>query len=194
METLAKWKSPKENRIIVNESAFALGLARPSDLRTAPELSVKTVLIVDADLGFVFWLGQVLRVAGYAVLPAQSVPGAAALLAECNLAVDVLIVEPSLPGASDLVAALRHDRENVKVVAVSEGAAPDGSQLEADAACEKPVETSEECLFEWTRMMRRTLVELGGSTHGFFPRKARTNPSPAGGRRGGPRRARPDWQ
>ncbi len=123
---------------------------------------MKTVLIIDADLGFNFWLGQVLDVAGYAALPARGVPDAKVLLAECKLMLDFLIVDPSLPGASEFAKALRHDRENIKVVAVSESAAANGSQVEADAACEKPAETSEEALFEWARMLRRILVELGG--------------------------------
>jgi hypothetical protein len=35
-----------------------------------------TVLIIDNDLGFMFWLGQILSEAGYAVLPAKSAPEA----------------------------------------------------------------------------------------------------------------------
>lgn len=123
---------------------------------------VKTVLIVDADLGFVFWLGQVLDVAGYSAFPARSVPDARALLAECKLAVDVLILNPSLPGASDLVTAFRHNPENIKVVAVSEGGSINGSRLDADATCYKPADISEQTRLEWTRVLQRVLFEVRG--------------------------------
>jgi len=121
---------------------------------------VKTVLIVDADLGFVFWLGQALDVAGCSAFPARSVPDARALLAECKLAVDVLILDPVLPGASDFVMALRHDRENIKVLAVSDGGAITGFRLDADATCDKPADVSEQGRLERTKMLQRMLFEV----------------------------------
>ena len=33
-----------------------------------------TVLIIDNDLGFIFWLGQILNDVGYAALPAKLRP------------------------------------------------------------------------------------------------------------------------
>ena len=121
---------------------------------------MKTVLIVDADLGFVFWLGEALHAAGYAAFPARSVPLARTSLAEWQLAVDILIVDPSLPGASNFVRALRQDREDMRVVAVSEGD-ESGPLFRADVACEKPAGTSREALSEWNAMMRGMLLNLG---------------------------------
>jgi DNA-binding response OmpR family regulator len=121
---------------------------------------VRTVLIVDADLGFVFWLGQVLHVAGYAAFPARSVPEARSLIDECKLAVDVLVLDPSLPGAFDFVMVLRHNRENIKVVAVSEGSSIKGSRVDADATCDKPADTSEQTQLEWTKVLQLMLFEV----------------------------------
>ena len=60
---------------------------------------VKTVLLVDDNLGFAFWLGQALDRAGYETWPARSVPAAESLLEEVPLAVDLLVINASLPRA-----------------------------------------------------------------------------------------------
>jgi hypothetical protein len=66
-----------------------------------------TVLIIDNDLGFMFWLGQILNEAGYAVLPAKSASEAVELMSENNIEADLLIINPSLPGVVRLVGELR---------------------------------------------------------------------------------------
>ena len=50
---------------------------------------MKTVLVIDSDLGFVFWLGRGLDQAGYPSFPAKSVPNAKTLLNELKIAVDL---------------------------------------------------------------------------------------------------------
>jgi DNA-binding response OmpR family regulator len=79
---------------------------------------VQTILIVDSDLGFVFWLGQALFKVGFEVFPAKAVPDALTLLSECVPALDLLIINFSLPGAPDFVTALRLAQDNVKVIAL----------------------------------------------------------------------------
>ena len=58
----------------------------------------KTILITDRDLGFVFWLGQLLDDAGYQALPARSSVDAIALQNQFHLKIDLLILNPSLVG------------------------------------------------------------------------------------------------
>jgi len=79
-----------------------------------------TVLIVDDDLGFVFWLGRSLDAAGYRSLPAKSITDATILLEELNIQIDLLIVNPSLPGAGGFISRLRRSPGSVKVIAVSD--------------------------------------------------------------------------
>jgi hypothetical protein len=83
---------------------------------------VKNILIIDHDLGFVFWLGQALDAGGYETLPAKSVSDAISLLNELRVTTDVLIVRSTLPGAEELAAVLRRAQRNLKVIAlVDEG-------------------------------------------------------------------------
>jgi len=80
---------------------------------------VKNILIVDNDLGFVFWLCQALDAAGYETLPAKGVPEATALLAQLEVWVDVLMVRRTLPGADVFAAELRcSQRGHVKTIAL----------------------------------------------------------------------------
>jgi DNA-binding response OmpR family regulator len=67
---------------------------------------VKPILLVESDGGFLFWFGQGLAQAGYAVIPARSVPDAEALLGEPQIAVDLLIVNPALPYTAGFVETL----------------------------------------------------------------------------------------
>ena len=81
-------------------------------------MPIKTVLIVDRELGFVFWLGQALDRAGYQALPAKSCEDAAELLNQLNVEIDLLIVGHSLPGASAFADELRRSQGYLRVIAV----------------------------------------------------------------------------
>ena len=67
----------------------------------------KTVLIIDHDLGFVFWLGQTLDAAGFAAVPARDVPNAVSIITEHHLAVEVVVLNAALANAVPLISALR---------------------------------------------------------------------------------------
>ena len=76
-----------------------------------------TILIADHDLGFVFWLGGALGEAGYQALPAKRITDAAAWAGKFEI--DVLVVNPSLPGAADFVKKLRCSQGHLQVIALS---------------------------------------------------------------------------
>ncbi len=82
---------------------------------------MKTVLIVDSDLGFVFWLGKALDAHSYTALPAKSVPDAALLIMQLNLTVDVLVIDVALPGAPDFITALHRSQKDVRVISTQDG-------------------------------------------------------------------------
>jgi len=80
---------------------------------------VKNILIVDDDVGFVFWLCQLLDGAGYETVPATGIPEAAGALAELNVWVDLLMVRRVLPGADAFAAELRFSqRGRLKAIAL----------------------------------------------------------------------------
>jgi hypothetical protein len=81
-------------------------------------MPTRTVLIVDRELGFVFWLGQALDRAGYQALPAKSCEDAAELLKQLNVEIHVLIVGHSLAGAAAFADSLRRSQGHLKVIDV----------------------------------------------------------------------------
>src|ERR1700688_1897420 len=80
--------------------------------------AMKNILIVENDLGFIFWLGGALVAADYQPWPACGVSDAAELVDKAALPIDLLIVDPSLPGVSKLIAVLRRSQAELKVIAL----------------------------------------------------------------------------
>ena len=101
---------------------------------------MKTVLVVDNDLGFLFWLGKTLENAGYNVVPAVSIPKAHSLLSALTLVPDLLIISPTFSGGGDFIGILRRDWPGMRVVAAVDEDIPDASRLpvEVDRWIRKP--------------------------------------------------------
>jgi hypothetical protein len=124
---------------------------------------VKTVLLVDDDLGFAFWLGQALDRAGYETWPAHSVPAAESLLATVRLPVDLLVINASLPRAPAFAADLGRTRAGLKVIAVYEGPDDVGQPFpEACAAHHKPKTIDTLAKLEWVQLVTGVLAVNGG--------------------------------
>ena len=79
--------------------------------------AVKTVLVIDDDLGFLFWIGKTLEHAEYNVIPAVSTAKAHSLLSALALAPDLLIINPVLPDSADFIDILRRDSPGLRVMA-----------------------------------------------------------------------------
>ena len=77
-----------------------------------------TVLIVDQDLGFVWWLGEILQTAGCSVVPALNCQQAINLMKELNLNLDLIFVDPTLSGIPSMIEILRAGQDKIKIVDV----------------------------------------------------------------------------
>ena|ERR1700688_4775029 len=131
-----------------------------------------TVLILDRDLGFVFWLGQVLINAGYQALPANSCEAGTELVRQLNLGIDMLIVSYSLPGADVFLNSLRHSQGHLKVIAVLDaGEEPVKALSGADAAQHRPSLVNEGVETEWAETIKGVLAR-GGATTRIRPSRA----------------------
>jgi hypothetical protein len=111
---------------------------------------MRNILIVDGDLGFVFWLGQALDRAGYQALPARTCEDATELVSQLHLAIHILIVNGLLPDAGALAMALRASDRHLKVIAVTgEGDEQSSVFPEADAFHRKCSGGGEAAEREW---------------------------------------------
>lgn len=78
-----------------------------------------TILILDKDLGFSFWLGLALNTPNCRAFPAKSVRDATALIAHYRLKIDFLIVNPAVPGSAEFTRALRRDQKHLRVATLA---------------------------------------------------------------------------
>jgi hypothetical protein len=118
----------------------------------------RTILIVDSDLGFICWLGCTLNAVGYVALPAQDWRNASALLRRLNVGVGLLVVNYSLPGASEFTEVLRRSNEHLRVIAlVGEGGDPTVAFPGADASQSKFSHLGEVSETEWLESVEAVL-------------------------------------
>ena len=81
--------------------------------------ATKNILIVDNDLGFIFWLGAALVGAGYRPWPACSLSDAISVANRKPLSrLHLLVVNASLPGVSKLIAHFRRTQAHLRVIAL----------------------------------------------------------------------------
>jgi len=117
---------------------------------------VQVILIVDSDLGFVFWLGHAIDEGGWEALPAKSVTDALSLIGQLQTAVDLLIVNPSLEGIAGLVEKLLELNPNLKVIALlASGEKPVAG---VDACVRKPDRVDESSKLKWQQTIGQLLV------------------------------------
>jgi len=116
----------------------------------------RAILLIDTDLGFLFWLGQALDRAGYEAFPAKGIPDAIALLADLHLTVGSVILNCSLPGAENFIAALRQSQNHLKVISLVEHEQSLISGI--DAVLCKPSEINEHSKAELVKMVQRVVT------------------------------------
>jgi hypothetical protein len=101
------------------------------------------VLIIDSDLGFVFWLGHAFDEAGYRAFPARNVSDAMTLARELDIEPGLVIMGDAQPGAGKLIARWRTRHPELRVVWLTENGAEKGSRGgPQDRECRKPALTS----------------------------------------------------
>jgi hypothetical protein len=119
----------------------------------------QSVLIVDNDLGFVFWLGELLAEAGYPAVPALDCQQAVSHLKQFNVTVSVAIVNPGLEGVSRLLQTLGRANRHLRIVVVPDPGRHAPSGIPAYAVLEKPSGWESLSRQEWLRKIKKALAE-----------------------------------
>ena len=79
-----------------------------------------TVLIADEDIAFVWWLGEILIEAGCTVVPALTSDDAISLAQDLHVKVDLMFVNPSMGGATEMITKMTDIRKVLRVAESSE--------------------------------------------------------------------------
>ena len=133
---------------------FWLRTNRAQTAGTGKELR-DTILLVDSDLGFVFWLGQALDAAGYNAIPALNVPSAEELIHNHKLSLDTLVIDPFLPDAFPFISRHRQSVPKLNVVAaIPEDWGTFPHLPDVDAILRKPQRLNGIALFQWLNLIQ----------------------------------------
>lgn len=97
------------------------------------------VLIVDGDLGFLFWLGQLLAQAGYQTLPALSCAEALFHIKALGVGIDDVIVEQGLRGASEMLQELARTNGSLRIILIGNRAMHLPTRVRADMTIQRPL-------------------------------------------------------
>jgi hypothetical protein len=141
---------------------------------TAPAGSA-LALIVDHDLGFVMWLGEIFTELGCEAVPALHCRQALALTKRFNLPVAILVVNPELRGAERMIKELVAAHSAVRLVLIRNAAAaapPSGaagsglqavpSVIQARFTLDRPSPGETISRPEWVAKVRRLLSLASG--------------------------------
>jgi hypothetical protein len=122
------------------------------------EAGSPTALIVDDDVGFILWLGEMITASGYQAVPALECRQAMTLVKKLALRVDVLVVNPKLPGAARAVKALESGHPRLRVVLIQDpsetGPKPDSKR----AILERPSAWEPVSRPQWVAKVRKVLL------------------------------------
>ena len=119
-----------------------------------------TVWIVDDDLGFVWWLGEMFTAVGCRALPALSTEQAALLMKKLELGIDLLVVNPDLPGVSGMLQNLRRVNRNLKIVVIGKASQALTAAIHPQANLERPSGSEPISRPEWLKKVRRLLRQV----------------------------------
>ena len=117
-----------------------------------------TALILDDDLGFVLWLSQALAPGEIQAIPSLKVTEAKRLLRELGLNVDVLIVNPMVPGAGAYAKTLLSQQRKLRMMAVVERPEDQAAvPFIVHAVRTKPLILDDLAMSEWRQAIERLL-------------------------------------
>jgi hypothetical protein len=119
-----------------------------------------TVLIVDEDLGFVWWLGEIFHELGCRAVPALSCREALSLAETAKLTVDLIVVNPALSGVREMVKTLRTVR-SPKIVAIPQPRGLRRLGPDVHAVLERPSTGETVSRSKWIRTVRGILAQIG---------------------------------
>jgi hypothetical protein len=147
-----------KQRALPNREAYPPATSWGSWNVTEPSRA-PVVLIVDEDLGFVWWLGQIFSKAGCQVVPTLNSEQTVSITQDLNLKADVVVVNPELAGISEMILALSSARPP-KIVAIRNHNSSVPNALHADAALERPSGWGSVSEKEWLGCVRRLVRDV----------------------------------
>jgi hypothetical protein len=122
-----------------------------------------TALIVDDDVGFIFWLGEIFGKAGWNLVPALNCRQAVSLAVMWEMYIDLVVVNPALSGVSEMVETLsRVHRPKIVIIRDPDVEAP----ILGDATINRPDLETSASRARWAERLRTLLKRIGPEPDG----------------------------
>ena len=117
-----------------------------------------TALIVDDDVGLLFWLGEIFGKEGWNIVPALNCRQAVSLAAMWDSYMDLIVVNPALSGVVEMIETLSRVHRPKIVVLRS----PDvEAAVPADAITDRPELSTSASRARWADRLRQLLRGIG---------------------------------
>ena len=119
-----------------------------------------TVLIVDDDVGFIWWLGETFTEAGYRAIPALNPSQAVTFLAALHEEINLLVVNGSLAGVGRFVKALTASRHDLQVILIQDDRTAKAPSFRYKATLTRPSGWEPVSREDWLRKLRALLKQI----------------------------------
>ena len=126
---------------------------------------VHTVLIVDDDVAFVWWLGEIFTEAGYQAIPALNPADAYSLLDQISVRLAVIVANAALAGVPALIQSLRSSHEDLRVVLIEDERSSKVPDVQFDATLRRPSGWEPVLKEDWLRKLRALLKQFETAPH-----------------------------
>jgi len=133
---------------------------RYAELIDMPEFEAPAVWIVDDDLGFVWWLGEIFIQARCRAFPALSCDQALALMKKLNVGADLVLVNPHLRGVSSMLETLNRTNCSLKVVTLQDPSELSALHKTSAITLERPSQADRLSRAEWLKRIRKLLKQV----------------------------------
>jgi DNA-binding response OmpR family regulator len=117
------------------------------------------VLIVDDDLGFVCWLGEIFNEVGYQAIPALTSHQAVSLTKELNLEIGLVVINPELSGMPEMIQNLSSVRPP-RIIIIRDRTAEAVGTIQGSAVLERSSPEDPISRKEWLEKVRKALSGL----------------------------------
>lgn len=118
-----------------------------------------TALIVDDDVAFILWLGEMFTESGYQAIPALHCRQALTLVKKLALRIDVLVVNPELRGAARAMKVLASEHPRLRVVLIRDPSAPGPVLVDSNhATLDRPSAWEPISRPQWVTKIRKVLL------------------------------------
>jgi hypothetical protein len=121
-------------------------------------------LIIDRDLGFLMWLGEVFTALGFQTIPALHCRQAQAMAQQLDLPIQILVIDPELRGAKRLVQRVAAANAGVRIVLIGNSAVQgNGSKgIQAWSRLQRPSPGESISRSDWLVKIRDILLTGSG--------------------------------